>query len=127
MSIKFLESRGIILPKKETDLANLTAKQIIDKIEGFYRRVLSNWDDFSEGNFLELLASYPVSMCSYTMTEPLKLIVALLYFESKPENHKINNSWKGYSFDELAVIFDRSKATIHEAINQKELEAKANA
>ena len=127
---------GVVLPKKEIDLANLTAQQIMNKIEGFYNRDPYSCDDLTEAYFLELLASYPVSMCGYNMSETLKLLVAFVYFYSEPseddirqakEYAKANNckmSKLGFTFDELACLFDRSKGTIHEAIKQKEIEAK---
>jgi hypothetical protein len=128
--IRDLRNDGVILPTKETDVANLTAQQILDKINAFYERrkkESSEISDFAEGYFLELMGYYPVSMCSYTMTEALKLVVTLVYFSSKPteEEQKENDPWEGYSYEDMALVFDRSKATIHEAIKQKEEEAKA--
>jgi hypothetical protein len=67
-------------------------------------------------------------MCSYNMTESLKLTIALVYFDNKPtedEKRKENDQWEGYSYEDLALIFDRSKASIHAAIEQKETEARA--
>lgn len=128
------------VPRKETDLGNLTAQQIIDKIQSFYVRYGKedgHGSDFSESDFLILLVSYPVSMCSYSMTETLKLLIALIYFSQLPSEaaieeakayakaNKCKMSSLGVSFDELALVFDRSKATIHEAIKKKETEAKA--
>jgi hypothetical protein len=130
MSLNFLEeTKKVNLPQKETNLEGLTAQQLIDKINAFYQRFdrLSNLGDDAEGYFLQLLASYPVSMCSYGMTEQLKLIIALIYLDSKPtesELTKENDPWEGYSYEDLSLVFDRSKASIHEAIKQKETEAK---
>jgi transposase len=57
------------------------------------------------------------------MTEQLKLLVALMYFSSKSENPK-EGDWEGLSMDYLALIFDKSKKTIHDCIKEKEEEAK---
>jgi hypothetical protein len=121
---------GINFPPNETELGNLTAKQLLDKINAFYQRYSdeSNLADEAEGYFLQFLAAYPVSMCSYNMTESLKLTIALVYFDNKPtedEKRKENDQWEGYSYEDLALIFDRSKASIHAAIEQKETEARA--
>lgn len=119
------------LPQKETDLDDLTAQQIIDKINAFYQRFMEvNFDmnEIAESEFLQALASYPVSMCSYNMTETLKLVIALAYFGSKPTEKELaeeSDPWEGYSYEDLAFIFDRSKASISEAIKKKESEAKA--
>jgi hypothetical protein len=121
MSVRDLERFEIILPKKEIDLGNLTAQQIIDKIKAFYVRWENNSEDLAEAEFLQNLVSYPVSMCSYTMTENLKLLVALVYFDNKNSS----DDWKGFTFDYLSLVFDRSKSSIHEAVTQKEAEAKA--
>jgi hypothetical protein len=131
MSLKLLENKGIVLSQRESNLADLATQQIIDKIKAFYVRYekdRSEVSDFAEGYFLELLAYFPVSMCSYSMSEDLKLVIALIYFSSKPteqELEKENDPWEGYSYEDLALVFDRSKATIHQSIKQKEAEAKA--
>jgi hypothetical protein len=132
--LSYLEEKGLPIPKKETDFPNLTAQQLIEKIRAFYVRLEKEKHDpilndgLAESIFLELMAYYPVSMCDYNMTESLKLTVALFYFDSKPTEKELaveNDPWKGYSFEDLALIFDRSKATIHQTIKQKEAEAKA--
>ena len=48
-----------------------------------------------------------------------------MYFEDRLKD-KTNSpgDWQGYSYEHLALIFDGSKATIHEAIHQKETEVK---
>jgi hypothetical protein len=126
MSLDVFERRGIKLPPREVDVSGLTAQQIIDKIRSFWdrcRKDNSEDSDVAPIDFLELLEAYPVSMCSFHMTEQLKLLVALMYFDSKPENPK-ESDWEGLSMDYLSLIFDRSKKTIHDAIKEKEAEAK---
>ena len=128
MSIRVLKNRGIPLPPVETE-DGLTAKDIMDKIRSFYRRFekpigSADTKEYAEGYFLELLYYYPKSMCSRQMTDTLKLLMALIYFESKPETKEEKLLWKGFSYEDLSLIFDCSKATVHEAIRQKEAEAK---
>jgi len=43
--------------------------------------------------------------------------------ENKIASLKNSDYWPGYSYDQLAIIFDLSKATIHDAIKQKKREA----
>jgi len=123
-----MEARGIRIPPRETDVSGLTAEQIIDKIRSFWERCKksnSQDSDVAPIDFLELLEAYPVSMCSFHMTDSLKLLVALMYFDSRDkEESAILSDWEGYSMDYLALIFDRSKKTIHDCIKEKEAEAK---
>lgn len=129
-----------IFPKKELKFEEITVNDIINKINSFYERLEKRKDyfaDLAEGYFLELLHKYPKSMCCYVMTDTLKLVIALWYFKSKPseqeikkeiqENKKIGikmNPYLGESFEDLSLIFDRSKASIHSAVLQKETEVK---
>lgn len=125
--IEYLKRQNIPLPPKE-NRDSLTAKDIMRKIDGFYERFSvddgGEDGDFAEGYFLRLLAEYPVSMCSRDMSDALKLIAALAFFESKPKPDEKDPSWNGYTYEYLGLVFDRSKSTIHAAINQKEAEAK---
>ncbi|MCS7123938.1 MAG: hypothetical protein NZ932_00760 [Candidatus Bathyarchaeota archaeon] len=140
MSLDLMESRGIKLPPRETDVSGLTDVKVIDKVRGFwerYNRESSADNEFAPMDFLEILAAYPVSMCSFHMTDSLKLLVALMYFYSKPSEEEIKRQiesnkklgikipvYEGLSMDYLALVFDRSKKTIHDAIKEKEAEAK---
>lgn len=127
MSLTPLKSKSIPLPPVETE-DGLSAKEIMDKIRSFYFRFekASNSDmqDFGESYFLGLLRDYPQSMCNRNMTESLKQLIALIYFESKPEPEEKKPIWNGFSYEDLSIMFDLSKATIHEAIRQKEAEIK---
>jgi predicted DNA-binding protein YlxM (UPF0122 family) len=128
MSLDGFERRGVKLPPRETDVSGLTAQQIIDTIRSFWDRCKkdnSQDSDVAPIDFLELLEAYPVSMCSFHMTNTLKLLVALMYFDSRDkEENTILSDWEGYSMDYLALIFERSKKTIHDCIKEKEAEAK---
>lgn len=126
MNLAILKNKGIVLPPSETE-EGLTAKEIMDKIRSFYikfEKCNSLMSDYAEGYFLELLYHYPKSMCSRNMTETQKSLMALMYFESKPRPDEKDPIWKGFSYEDLSLMFDVSKATVHEAIKQKEAEAK---
>jgi hypothetical protein len=146
MSISDLEIRGVKMPPPETFLDDLTAAQIVEKINSFHMRLCreSHLDvtPFAETYFLNLMALYPVSMCSKTMTEELKLVAALFYFGSQPSEELKRNPieedpkfkelfpsitptiHRGYSLDDLALIFDRNKACIADAIEHNKEVAK---
>ncbi len=148
MSLCDLELRGVKIPEKETFLGDLTANQIVEKINLFHQRLKRESHlevaPFAEAYFLNLIALYPVSMCSKTMTEHLKLIAALFYFGSKPKpaeepakepeeelkakdlfpRNKPSLVQRGYSYEDLALIFDRTRQAIVEAVRHKQEEAK---
>ena len=117
MSLKHLKDRGL-LPRTETP-ENLTVKMIFDKIASFYARYEQCLDgdisDCAESFFLRLLLAYPESTCSNKMSDNIKLLIALIYYEHEGS----------YSVEDLSTLFDRSKSTIHAAIHDKEVEAKA--
>ena len=126
--LELMKVRGIPMPPIETE-DGLTAKDLMDKIRGFYMKLSklsSESQEFMEGYHLELLHSYPKSMCTRHLTETMKQLIAIIYFDSKPEYqpYKLNDPWSGYSYEDLALMFVLSKATIHEAIRQKEAETK---
>jgi hypothetical protein len=146
MSLSDLELRGVKLPEKETYLGDLSANQIVEKVNLYQERL--NRESrlqiapIAETYFLNLIALYPVSMCSRNMTDALKLLAALYYFGSKPirkedqktseedleakdlfPRNKPSSAQVGYSLEDLALIFDRTRAAISEAIKQKREEA----
>jgi len=142
MILTLLKNKGIRLPAVETE-DGISAKEIMDKVRSFYLRLEkcdSDESEYAEGDFLELLYHYPKSMVAKHMTDTLKQLIAIIYFESKPEkvekkettflcvgDKKIKwepDVWEGYSYDDLAVLFDLSKSSIHQAIGEKEKEAK---
>jgi hypothetical protein len=142
-----MELQGVKLPEKETFLGDLTPQQIVEKINTFHERLNRETHlkvaPLAESYFLNLIALYPVSMCSRNMSETLKLVIALFYFGSQPieieKEKRISNDIEckeffpsiipnpisnGYSQDDLALIFERSKSAIIEAIRQKQRIAK---
>jgi hypothetical protein len=147
MSLSELELRGVKIPEKETYLGDLTAEKIVEKINVFHERLEREPHlqvaPFAEAYFLNLIALYPVSMCNRNMTDSLKLVAALFYFGSKPAREQNGNAseddlkakelfprnkpsqvYGGYSFEDLALIFDRTRVAIVEAVKQKRKEAK---
>jgi hypothetical protein len=148
MSLSELELRGVKIPEKETYLWDLTANLIVEKINVFHERLRRESHlqvaPFAEAYFLNLIALYPVSMCTKIMTDPLKLMAALFYFGSKPKpveelakaaeedlkakelfpRNKPSPIQRGYSYEDLALIFDRTRQAIVEAVRQKQEEAK---
>jgi hypothetical protein len=127
--IRLLKSLGVKLPQTEDDLVNVKAEDLIGKMRSFYERFekVANADnEFAPMDFLELLTYYPVSMCSFHQTETLKLLIALFYYwDKQKESEEEENDYEGYSMDYLSLIFDKSKSSIHQAIKDKEAEAKA--
>ena len=147
MSISDLELRGVKMPPPETFLGDLEAAQIVEKINSFHTRLSreSHLDvaPFAETYFLNLIALYPVSMCGKNMTDTLKLVAALFFFGSQPQNatdtakiddepklrelfprNKPSPTHQGYNVQDIALILDRSPLAIVEALKQKEEEAK---
>ncbi len=139
-----LELRGVKLPPRETLFEDLTAHQIVVKINAFHERLKREANmqvaAFAESYFLNLIALYPVSMCSKTMTDDLKLVAALFYFGSqatennltKPTDQDLKEFFPankpsptrtGYTVEDLALIFDRPRSVIADAVRQKQEEA----
>ena len=126
MNLAFLRKKGIMLPAIETE-KGLKAKDMMDKIKGFYTRLdkaSGDIADFAPCYFLELLANFPLSICSRNMIETCKKLITLYYFASKPNPEEEEPIWDGFSYEDLSLIFDRSKASIHDAIKEKEVEVK---
>ena len=97
----------------------LTAKDIMDKV----RNIQSRGDgEVDSSEFIELLARYPNSICTRIMSDKLKLIIALLREEDIHEEN--GKQCYGFSYEKLSILFDRSKASIYEAIHEKRDEAK---
>ncbi len=144
MGICDMELQGVKFPEKETFLGDLMAQQIVEKISTFHERLSRETNlgvaPFAESYFLNLMALYPVSMCSRIMTETLKLVAALFYFGSQSAQQKKKQAeaeckelfpcitpspaYDGYTFEDLALIFDRSRTAIVEAVKQKRKIAK---
>lgn len=97
---------GIQLPKRENDVSSLTVSDFMDKIQTVWLKTSSKkYRQYYVREFLELIVDYPVSICSRGVSETLKHLINLMH-----------QNRKDLSYDDLAIIFGRSKASIHTAI-----------
>jgi hypothetical protein len=113
--------------EKKYDKLYWTTEKIEDKIDFRKLKELKEEKTYSldigeceESYFLQLLTAYPASMVDYNMTDTLSLVIAVMYFESKLRD---DENCTGLTYDDLAVLFDRSKQTIFNAIKQNERKA----
>lgn len=102
--------------RAKEDLSCLTIQEVLDKITDFL-----NSDPIDENYqiFLTYLAKYPVSMCKRKVSPTLKYLIGFHYRLGqmlKEEYGKVSP----VSMEELAEIFGRSKATIHDCIKETE-------
>lgn len=102
----------------EPNISVLTVHEVIDKIREF---VNSNPSDESYEVFLRYLACYPVSMCKRQVTPLLKFLVGMHYRLGVPNKEQKQRGIKAVTYDELAQVFGRSKATISECIHETEV------
>jgi hypothetical protein len=146
MSLSCLKKKNIPLPEPET-VDGLTAQDIIDKINSFTKRadLAGSQGEFMEADFIELLCDYPQSMCNHHLGDKLQLIITLIYLDGQPSaedlqqyeqnlgecekeqwrfNSKPEKPQPVFSYEHLRIMFDCSKASIHEAIKRKESQAK---
>ena len=113
VGIPFTEGESVV----KEDLSNVTVKEIIDKIKEF-----ADSDPLDEhySVFLRYLARYPVSMCKRNVSRLLKFLVGFHYRYGQMLKEEHFKTVKPVSMEELAQIFGRSKATIHECIRDTE-------
>jgi len=98
------------------NLSSLTLQEILDKIKDFL-----NSDPLDEhyNVFLHYLVNYPVSMCKRKVSPALRYLIGFHYRLAqmlKKDYGKVNP----VTMEELAEIFGRSKATIHDCIKETE-------
>jgi hypothetical protein len=106
----------MIFDLPEENEAGLTAKDIMEKI----RHICDNdKGDGSLETFLLFLRRYPQSICTRTMSDKIKLLMALY----REELLEISDPIK-ISYEELGALFDRSKSSVFQAVNEKGEEAK---
>jgi hypothetical protein len=120
----YYNNYGNLIPSPETDYSKITAKEIMDKIHEFHKRTEKEED--LEHIFLGFLADYPISMTAQHMTDTLKLMVALLYldtYEEKNERTKETETKHTFSYEQLSIIFCRSKSTISTSVDEKSPQA----
>lgn len=135
--IDLLKAGGYELPPRETDLSTLTTKDVFDKINEFMLSCNPKYEELVF-DFWQLIVSYPISMCKRRMSDTLKLLINLFYHYKMPNltfaDKNENELWQSvrqkfgdqsfYSYEQLGILFMRSKASIHEAIKEKEAEVK---
>lgn len=126
--------RKMAIPPFE-NLNGVDAATMHSKIREFRERLPKcncDLEEFFEGYFLELLHFYPNSFCAYGMNDTLKLLISIYYHDSKLDAEEWNlnekdtpgfSAVKGMSYEDLAILFVRSKASIHEAIESKGAQA----
>lgn len=127
--IDYFIAAKVPLPQFE-QVDGIDAAQIHAKVTEFLQRLptcSSDYADFMQGYFLELLRYYPKSLCSREMTDALKLLISIWYQHSKLTTEDYNKENGGHfhaiSYEDLAILFVRSKASIHIAIEAKGNEA----
>lgn len=106
-------------PLVTEDLSSLTVQEMLDKINDFLD---SDPIDENYNIFLNYLAKYPVSMCKRQVSPVLKLLIGFHYRigQMLKEETQAYKKVNPISIEELAQIFGRSKATVHEYIKQTE-------
>jgi len=136
--LDIIRNSGYILPPRESP-EGLTATDIIGRITEFMSRC-SKQKAYAEldlaEEFLELLTTYPVSMCKKHTTPTSKRLMTMFYFyripllKGKDDKetelfrlmHEKDHAF--FSYDDLAIIFLRSKATVHTIIMAEQAEVK---
>lgn len=103
-------------PVSKEDLSTLTSQEIISKINGFLN---SNPKDEHYIVFLRYLAKYPVSICKRKVSPTLRFLIGLHYRLGQMFKKDYGNV-SPVSMEELAEIFNRSKATVHDCIRDTE-------
>ena len=94
---------------------NLTNKEIMNKIKDFLEQ---EPHEVNYQVFLKFLFYYPVSMCKREVSPLLRRLIGLCYRLGRHEPDEVSRlDWK-ISYDDLAEIFCRSKATINDCINK---------
>ena len=138
--LDLLKKTGYELPPRETGFENLIAKEIMDKIAEFMSNANPKHEELVF-DFWQLIAEYPVSICERKMSDTLKLLITLFYNYKIPyvkqKDRKQQELWDAvrekynkegcklrYSYEQLGILFMRSKASIHDAIEEKEGEVK---
>ena len=102
----------------ENNLNDVTVEEIIGKMRDFLH---SKPKEVNYSSFLYYLAYFPVSMCKRSVSPTLKKVIGFHYGFGVPEKEH-EEYIQRVSMEELAEIFGRSKATIHECIKSTEKE-----
>lgn len=149
-----LSKKGVKLPTPET-CDGIGAQAVIDKIRSYMTKAEKGYNDsyLLDGEFLELISTYPESMCSRNLGDNLQLVMALVYEDGQPtpqelieweaqkrvirEQHqfdtpteiektiKEHEPQQAFSYEHLAIMFNCSKSTVNFALKRKGVQAKA--
>jgi hypothetical protein len=107
--------------KVKESYENLTVQEIMNKIKDFLAQEPSK---VNYEIFLKFLSYYPVSMCKREVSPLLRKLIGGCYRLGRHEpDEESNLDWK-ISYEDLAEIFCRSKATISDCIVKTEDEWK---
>ena len=131
--LDLLKATGYELPPRETDYSSITVKQVFDKIEEFMSNAKAEWFVY---DFWQLITDYPVSMCQRKMSDGLTFLITLFYHYKIPtvkRKDKLDQElWDSvrdkfnkegmFTYEQLGLLFMRSKASIHDAIKDREPE-----
>lgn len=112
----FIVADYVLLEEFKEDPGQLSGREVIDKIRDHYTNKPS---DFQTGVFLQYLSYYPVSMCKKNVSPFLRFIIGFHYRMAIKliEENEDFKALEKTSYDDLAKIFGRSKATIHACVN----------
>lgn len=97
----------------ENNFTQVTVTELISKMRDF---LASKPKEVNYSTFLYYMAYFPVSMCKRSLSPLLKKVIGFHYQFGIPTEKEYIALIKSVSMDELAEIFGRSKATIHECV-----------
>ena len=112
------------------DFKDVSKDELVRKLKGFNSRRGDAKDEWTEIEFLDFLMKIPVSICRNEMTETLKREIAEKYLygveqpltDKRHATHRYEGDEKYfepfYTFDDLSILFDRSKASISQAVKE---------
>jgi predicted small metal-binding protein len=101
---------------KENDFSSLTAQEIIEKVRDHLKQEPTNVNSLV---FLRYLAYFPVSLCKREVSPLLKKLIGFHYNLGAPDEHlRDEHGVTQISYDDLAQIFVRSKATISQYVDR---------
>ena len=151
MSVSRMKREGYELPEPET-AEGLDAQKIVECMRSYLEACEhasgeGNMDGIFDSYFMELLATYPKSMCSHQLGPALGFLMALLYEDGLPTQEDVERhrqevekyrelGYKGsyvdsrsepqpdFTFENLALIFNCSKSTVHDSIRKHGVAAK---
>jgi hypothetical protein len=101
----------------ETDYSQVSSAAIIQRIKEF---LSTDPSEISCTIFLNLIARYPIGMCSPHPSPILKSIMGFIYHAGQPTPQQEKEGIEKVSMEEVSEWFLRSKATIKEYVDTTE-------